>query len=139
MGYINNAAALDAFLERVESGHDITPEEVGKIIEAIASVAKGMIKDKIMKKIKEKIVSKIASLIAKKTGKTVAKSTVGKLPVVGAIWGVLEGGWTMASGDGVGKGLAQMGSGLATTVPGWGTAISYSIDGALCYSEISEM
>ena len=82
---------------------------------------------------------KTSKLAMKGFGKTAAKtgmkSALKKIPVLGAVFGGIFGAMRAAQGDWVGAGL-ELGSGLASTVPGLGTAVSVGIDAGLLARDI---
>lgn len=79
----------------------------------------------------------VAKAAAKGVAKGVGKSLVKKIPIIGAIAGIgfgiqraMEGDWLGAAGE--------VGSGLAATVPGAGTAVSTGIDAALIGRDVAK-
>jgi hypothetical protein len=68
-------------------------------------------------------------------GKTLLKSAIKKIPVIGAIAGIGFGLGRLMSGDVTGAAL-EVGSGLASTVPGVGTAASVAADATLAARDI---
>ena len=86
-------------------------------------------------KIVGKLMGKSAAKIA---GKGVAKSLAKKIPLLGAVAGVAFGIERAMKGDIVGA-LGEVASGVASTVPGVGTAISVGIDAALVAKDINDM
>ena len=68
-------------------------------------------------------------------GKTLLKSAIKKIPVIGAIAGIGFGIGRLMSGDVTGAAL-EVGSGLASTVPGVGTAASVAADATLAARDI---
>ena len=86
-----------------------------------------------------KIVSKLMGKSAAKiAGKGIAKSLAKKIPLLGAVAGVAFGIERAMKGDFVGA-LGEVASGVASTVPGVGTAISVGIDAALVAKDINDM
>ena len=86
-------------------------------------------------KIVSKLLGKQAARIA---GKGVAKSLAKKIPLLGAVAGVAFGIERAMKGDFLGA-VGEVASGVASTVPGVGTAISVGIDGALMAKDINDM
>ena len=86
-------------------------------------------------KIVGKLMGKSAAKIA---GKGIAKSLAKKIPLLGAVAGVAFGIERAMKGDFLGA-LGEVASGVASTVPGVGTAISVGIDAALVAKDINEM
>jgi murein DD-endopeptidase MepM/ murein hydrolase activator NlpD len=86
-------------------------------------------------KIVGKLMGKSAAKIA---GKGVAKSLAKKIPLLGAVAGVAFGIERAMKGDFLGA-LGEVASGVASTVPGVGTAISVGIDAALVAKDINDM
>ena len=78
-----------------------------------------------------------AKNIAKLSAKAGVKGAVKKVPVLGAVAGAIFGGWRLLNGDVVGAGM-EVASGLASMVPGAGTAASLGIDAALLGKDIYE-
>ena len=71
-------------------------------------------------------------------GKTVLKSALKKIPIVGAIAGLGFAASRALSGDWTGAAM-EAGSGLASTVPGLGTAASVGLDAALAARDMGVM
>ena len=97
------------------------------------------------KKVVEKLVQKGASKTLQKAGtkvatkvaaKTAVKIGLKKIPVVGLIAGLGFGVQRLMKGDVTGA-LMEAGSGLASTIPGAGTAISIGIDSALMAKDVA--
>ena len=86
-------------------------------------------------KIVGKLVGKQAARIA---GKGIAKSLAKKIPLLGAVAGLAFGIERAMKGDFVGA-IGEVASGVASTVPGVGTAISVGIDAALVAKDINDM
>ena len=86
-------------------------------------------------KIVGKLMGKSAAKIA---GKGIAKSLAKKIPLLGAVAGVAFGIERAMKGDFLGA-LGEVASGVASTVPGVGTAISVGIDAALVAKDINDM
>ena len=98
---------------------------------------------------RKKVVEKVMSVAGKKTlaktgaktatkvlGKTMIKTGVKKIPILGAIAGLGFGAQRLLSGDPVGA-LMEVASGVASTIPGAGTAISIGIDSALIAKDLA--
>tara|TARA_B100001093_G_scaffold442794_1_gene444745 strand:+ start:3032 stop:4996 length:1965 start_codon:yes stop_codon:yes gene_type:complete len=99
----------------------------------------------VRKKVVEKLVQKGASKTLQKAGtkvatkvaaKTAVKIGLKKIPVVGLIAGLGFGVQRLMKGDVTGA-LMEAGSGLASTIPGAGTAISIGIDSALMAKDVA--
>jgi len=63
-------------------------------------------------------------------GKLGIKGTVGKLPGASLFTGAAFGGMRLAQGDTTGAAM-EAASAISATLPGWGTALSYTIDAAI--------
>ena len=74
--------------------------------------------------------------IGKIAGKTLLKSVVKKIPLLGLLAGIGFGAKRAFSGDFSGAGM-EVASGLASTIPGLGTAASIGIDGALLAKDLN--
>jgi len=111
----------------------------GKIAESgmgMLSKAKGAI-SKVAEKGMSKVGGKIATKGAAKIGaKAVGKSLLKKIPIIGAIAGLGFGAMRALQGDFVGA-AGEVASGVASTVPGAGTAASFAIDAGLAARDIS--
>lgn len=70
-------------------------------------------------------------------GKALGKSLLKKIPLVGAGAGLVFGAQRLLEGDALGAG-GEVLSGLASTVPGFGTAASVGLDAALAARDISK-
>lgn len=99
----------------------------------------------VRKKVVEKLVQKGSSKALQKAGtkvatkvaaKTAVKIGLKKIPVVGLIAGLGFGVQRLMKGDVTGA-LMEAGSGLASTIPGAGTAISIGIDSALMAKDVA--
>jgi hypothetical protein len=75
----------------------------------------------------KQIAKEIAVISAKQTGKQGGKSVAKKIPLVGAVVGCGLGFWRLSQGDRDGAAL-ELASGLASTAPGYGTAVSVALD-----------
>lgn len=78
----------------------------------------------------------VAKAAGKGIAKGVGKSLVKKIPIVGALAGIGFGVQRAMSGDWLGA-AGEVASGLASTVPGAGTAVSAGIDAALIGKDIA--
>jgi len=111
----------------------------GKIAESgmgMLSKAKGAI-GKVAEKGMSKVSGKIATKGAAKIGaKAVGKSLLKKIPIIGAIAGLGFGAMRALQGDFAGA-AGEVASGVASTVPGMGTAASFAIDAGLAARDIS--
>ena len=84
-----------------------------------------------------KIAAKIGGkTIAKAVGKGVGKSLIKKVPLLGAVAGVAFGIERAMKGDWLGA-IGEVASGVASTVPGVGTAVSTGIDAALIAKDVA--
>ena len=63
-------------------------------------------------------------------GKLGIKATAGKVPLVSLFTGAAFGGMRLAQGDTTGAAM-EAASAISATLPGWGTALSYTIDAAI--------
>lgn len=82
-------------------------------------------------------VSKTTGQAALKTGgKSIGKSIVKKIPLIGALAGLGFAISRAASGDFIGA-AGELASGVASTIPGLGTAASVAIDAGLAARDIS--
>ena len=112
---------------------------IGKIAESgmgMLSKAKGAI-GKVAEKGMSKVGGKIATKGAAKIGaKAVGKSLLKKIPIIGAIAGLGFGAMRALQGDFAGA-AGEVASGVASTLPGLGTAASFAIDACLESRDIS--
>ena len=130
----------------------------GKVLQT-GKTALSAVKDKganlvnrvIPKSAKKKVVQKLVKTGAKKglqkagakvatkmAAKTAVKIGLKKIPVVGLIAGLGFGLQRLARGDITGA-LMEAGSGIASTIPGPGTAISAGLDAALVAKDVTGM
>jgi len=85
----------------------------------------------------KKIATSIAGkTVAKVVGKGVGKSLIKKVPLLGAVAGVAFGIERAMKGDWLGA-IGEVASGVASTVPGVGTAVSTGIDAALIAKDVA--
>ena len=79
----------------------------------------------------------VAKIAGKTATKAIGKSIVKKIPIIGALAGLGFAISRAASGDYVGA-AGELASGLASTIPGLGTAASVAIDAGLAARDISK-
>lgn len=73
---------------------------------------------------------KLAATATKVATKSAVKSTAGKLPMLSLATGAIFGTGRLLQGDTTGA-LMEYGSGLAATIPGFGTGLSFAMDAAI--------
>jgi len=100
-----------------------------------AALGTGKVASKLLGKKGGETVAKKAG--GKILGKTLFKSAIKKIPIIGAIAGIGFGLGRLMSGDVKGAAL-EVGSGLASTVPGVGTAASIGADVALAKMDMDK-
>ena len=105
----------------------------------LTKTAKKETVEALTKKATQKAVQKKVSQTAAKkiVGKTLLKSGAKKVPILGAVMGGIFGLGRLMKGDVKGA-LLEVASGVASTIPGAGTAVSVGIDGALMAKDIAE-
>ena len=121
-----------------------------KVVTAPAALKKN-ISNLIPKSAKKKVAQKLIKTGAKKglqkagakvgaklAAKTAVKIGLKKIPVIGLIAGLGFGAQRLLAGDVQGA-LMEAGSGIASTIPGPGTAISAGIDAALIAKDVTGM
>lgn len=86
--------------------------------------------------IKKDAIKEGEKAVAKVAGKTLGKSLLKKIPVVGALAGLVFAAQRLSEGDVTGAGLEAV-SGIASTIPGPGTAASVALDAALLAKDIN--
>ena len=74
---------------------------------------------------------------AKDVGKTSGKSLLKKIPLFGLGAGLVFGAERFFNGDILG-GFGEIASGIASIIPGWGTAASFGIDAALLTKDLND-
>ena len=79
----------------------------------------------------------VAKIAGKTATKSIGKSIVKKIPIIGALAGLGFAISRAASGDWVGA-AGELASGVASTIPGLGTAASVAIDAGLAARDISK-
>ena len=126
--------------------------EKGKtVLKAAKSKGANLVNKIIPKSAKKKVAQKLVKTATKKTlqkagakvaGKLAAKTAVKvglkKIPVVGLVAGLGFGLQRLMKGDITGA-LMEAGSGIASTIPGPGTAISAGLDAALIAKDVTGM
>ena len=101
------------------------------------SIAKGS-GDDVIEYLLKQSGQEVAVRGASKVGaRATTKATTGKIPLVGMILSTGFAAERFAKGD-ISGGILELISGLATTIPGKGTAISYAIDAALIAGDIQK-
>lgn len=123
----------------------------GKITSLIFKMTRGIFKGigslttyigkKLFSKVATKAATKAAGKVATKAAGKVAAKTAGrsllkKIPLVGAVAGLAFGAGRLFSGDWKGA-AAEVASGVASTIPGVGTAVSLAVDAGLAARDIN--
>jgi murein DD-endopeptidase MepM/ murein hydrolase activator NlpD len=105
----------------------------------IPKSAKKKVAQKLVKTATKKGLQKAGAKVgAKLAAKTAVKIGLKKIPVIGLIAGLGFGAQRLLAGDVQGA-LMEAGSGIASTIPGPGTAISAGIDAALIAKDVTGM
>ena len=114
------------------------PKQVTKTLQkVIPPQARKKVVEKVMSVASRKTLQKASAKTATKVlGKTMIKTGVKKVPILGAIAGLGFGVQRLLSGDPAGA-LMEVASGVASTIPGAGTAISIGIDSALIAKDLA--
>ena len=79
----------------------------------------------------------VGKTAAKDVGKTSGKSLLKKIPLFGLGAGLVFGAERFFNGDILG-GFGEIASGIASIIPGWGTAASFGIDAALLTKDLND-
>ena len=116
----------------------VKPQQVTKALSAVPTKTKTTIVKKLAatatkKAVAKKVATKTAAKLATKTA---VKVGLKKIPVVGLIAGLGFGVQRLMKGDIAGA-LMEVGSGVASTIPGPGTAISAGLDAALIAKDVT--
>jgi hypothetical protein len=77
----------------------------------------------------------VAKQVGKEATKTLTKTVLKKIPIIGIGAGAWAAADRFSNGDWTG-GWMELGSGLVSIVPGWGTAVSIGMDAALAGRDI---
>lgn len=105
----------------------------------IPKSAKKKVAQKLVKTATKKTLQKAGAKVAGKlAAKTAVKVGLKKIPVVGLVAGLGFGFQRLMKGDITGA-LMEAGSGIASTIPGPGTAISAGLDAALIAKDVTGM
>lgn len=98
----------------------------------------GIIGKQAMKGVADKMLLKTGGKsLLKLGGKALGKSLLKKIPVLGAVAGIGFAIDRLIDGDYVGA-LGELGSGVASTIPGLGTAVSTAIDAGLIARDVTK-
>lgn len=121
---------------------NITPEEARKQMEfeigqKMQKKLRKKIEKKLDKKFKKMIRKQIARIAIRVGAKAAGKSLAKKVPGVGAVVGFAYGIYEISQGN-YEEACLEVSSGLASTVPGVGTALSVALDAAGASKEIIE-
>ena len=132
------APKLPTFAGKGGTSTLVKPKSVTKqISKVIPPAARKKVVEKVMSVAGKKTLAKTGAKTATKVlGKTMIKTGVKKIPILGAIAGLGFGVQRLVSGDPVGA-LMEVASGVASTIPGAGTAISIGIDSALIAKDLA--
>ena len=119
----------------------VASKAVTKTAEKVASEAVTKTVGKPAEKVASKAVTKTvgkpaAKVVAKTAGKTLGKSLIKKIPLVGAAAGAIFAAQRAMKGDFLGAGL-ELVSGISSTLPAVGTAVSIAADAALAAKDIN--
>ena len=98
--------------------------------ETVEALTKSAIKKKVQKKVSQKAAQKIV-------GKAIMKGGAKKVPILGAVMGGIFGLGRLMKGDVKGA-LLEVASGVASTIPGAGTAVSIGLDAALMAKDVAD-
>ena len=100
-------------------------------------VAKEGTKNIVKKKIKQETTEAVGKNVVKKAiGKGAGKTLLKKIPGVSIIAGLAFASQRLMAGDGIGA-IGELASGIASTLPGLGTAASVAIDAALIAKDVN--
>ena len=125
----------------------------GKVVDKIAGKATEEVIEEAVEATAEKVVKEGAEKVLQEGGEQVAETVIKegteqalkggakasamvakKFPILGLVIGTGFAGYRALQGDMEGAAM-EMGSGLASTLPGWGTAASVGADGYLIYRD----
>ena len=98
--------------------------------ETVEALTKSAVKKKVQKKVSQKAAQKIV-------GKAIMKGGAKKVPILGAVMGGIFGLGRLMKGDVKGA-LLEVASGVASTIPGAGTAVSIGLDAALMAKDVAD-
>ena len=98
--------------------------------ETVEALTKNAVKKKVQKKVSQKAAQKIV-------GKAIMKGGAKKVPILGAVMGGIFGLGRLMKGDVKGA-LLEVASGVASTIPGAGTAVSIGLDAALMAKDVAD-
>ena len=119
----------------------ITPKLSGEVVEeAVEATAEKVVKEgaeKVLQEGGEQVAETVVKEGTEQALKGAAKSSAmiaKKFPILGLVIGTGFAGYRAATGDMEGAAM-EMASGLASTIPGYGTAGSVLIDGGLIYRD----
>ena len=132
------APKLPTFAGRSGTTSLTKPKPVTKALQkVIPPQARKKVVEKVMSVASRKTLQKASAKTATKVlGKTMIKTGIKKVPILGAIAGLGFGVQRLLSGDPAGA-LMEVASGVASTIPGAGTAISIGIDSALIAKDLA--
>ena len=98
--------------------------------------------EKVTKEATEKVAKQATGTVGKQVAKATAKATtkglIKKIPIIGAIAGLGFGVSRALGGDFIGAGM-EVSSGLASVIPGGGTAASIGIDATLLARDVAKI
>ena len=148
----NQGKNIGSKFKKVGKNVASTALSIGKTaVSAVKNKAGALVNRVIPKSAKKKVAQKLVKTAAKKglkkagakvatklAAKTAVKVGLKKIPVVGLIAGLGFGVQRLLKGDVAGA-LMEAGSGIASTIPGPGTAISAGIDAALIAKDVTGM
>ncbi|OWF35905.1 uncharacterized protein LOC110442368 [Mizuhopecten yessoensis] len=116
----------------------ITTENTKALVEKVLKAVIKKIRAKIAKGIVKTATKQALKQGAKAVSKGTAKTTAKAVPVVGLALGTVYGIWRLVNGDVAGAGL-ELASGVASTVPVVGTAVSVAIDTGLVAKDVKDV
>ena len=123
----------------LKAGKNILSKGGNLVNRIIPKSAKKKVAQKLIKTATKKGLQKAGAKVATKiAAKSAVKIGLKKIPVVGLIAGLGFGAQRLLKGDIAGA-LMEAGSGIASTIPGPGTAISAGIDAALIAKDVTGM
>ena len=123
----------------LKAGKNLMTKGANLVNRVIPKSAKKKVAQKLVQTATKKGIQKAGAKVATKlAAKTAVKIGLKKIPVVGLVAGLGFGLQRLMKGDITGA-LMEAGSGIASTIPGPGTAISAAIDGALIAKDVTGM
>jgi len=129
--------SLTAYQNEQERALRLAHERIQQIWQEAALTA-GSAVNIVLKTVCVVVAKEVAKEVAEESGKKAAQQILKKIPIIGVAFGLTLGILRAVKGDHWSLVAGEVASGAASCVPGWGTAVSISIDAAILVADVAK-